>query len=190
MHILEFKTEYRGARPPVDWVLIGGDGESLERTKTWQRIKDLKPAETEGDPEVGSAAFEARFRWDKIEPAYQAWKKGEDIPTHGTPLAAWSGLNAEQAGHLKRLGIKTVEELRDATDSIFSALPFPNSRQLKELAARFLDSRSDSARDEEAVQMKERIAALEAALATATSGDEAVAQNEPRRPGRPRKEAA
>lgn len=184
MHILEFKTEYRPApQNPVDWVLLGGDGEALERTKTWQRIKDLIPAQTDGDPQVGSAAFEAQYRWDKIEPAYKAWKAGEEVPVDGTPLAVWPGVNAEQAAHLKRLGIHTVEAVRDATDAIFSALPFPNARQLKALAVKFLEGASQAEKDAENLRLMERIAALEAALPDAEP-------EQARRPGRPRKEAA
>jgi hypothetical protein len=26
-------------------------------------------------------------RWSIVEPAYKAWKKGEEVPENGTPLA-------------------------------------------------------------------------------------------------------
>lgn len=176
--IIGFKTEYVGDRA-TDWVEIAPTGESFERTHTWHRIKDLKPRDDVDDARQSSLSYRAaQARWDRIEPAYEAYKRGQDIPLDGTPLAAWAGVTPEQAALLRGMGIKTVEGVRDMGEGAVARLPFPNARKLPELAKAFLSSVSESAKDAEMAALKERLAAMEAAMG----------QPEKRGPGRPRKE--
>ena len=106
--------------------------------------------------------------WSAIEPAYEAWKKGFEIPTAGTPLAAWAGITADQANALRKLAIYTVEDLASLTDDKFPRVPMPNVRQVRDLARKYLESDGDTrtaerlnAQDGEIAVLKEQ---LEAAM--------------------------
>ena len=180
--IVGFKTEYKGDRP-TDWVEIAPSGESFERTHTWHRIADLKPRGDVDDARQSSLSYRAAVaRWSRISPAYEHFKSGQDIPLDGTPLAAWAGVSPEQAALLRTMGIKTVEGVRDMGEGATARLPFPNARKLPQLAGSFLSSVGEAAKDAELSEMRERMAALEAALADGAS--------EKRGPGRPRKQEA
>lgn len=177
--IVGFKTEYAGDRA-TDWVEIAPSGESFERTHTWHRVKDMKPRENVDESRQSSLSYRAaQARWERIAPAYEAFKRGQDIPLDGTPLAAWAGVSPEQAAMLRGMGIKTVEGVRDMNEGATARLPFPNARKLPELAKSFLSSVGEAAKDAELSEMRERMAALEAALAEG---------GEKRGPGRPRKQ--
>lgn len=176
-----FKTEYSGERA-IDWVEIAPSGEAFDRTKTWHRIKDIKPVDTRDEVRLNSMNYKiAVARWEQIRPKYEAWKRNEDIPLDGLPLAAWAGVSPEQAAHLRGMGLLTVESVRDMSESAISRLPFPNARQLPKLAGAFLSSRGEAAKDAELAEMRERMAIMEEMLAE---------RDEPakRGPGRPKKE--
>lgn len=175
--VIEFKTEYPASGDAMDWVLIAPRGEAMESVQTWHRVKDLKPKGTEG----GDIALVREMKWSAVGPLYDAWKQGNELPDEGTPLGAWSGVSADQAAHLKRMGITTVEHVRDMSESAVVKLPFPDARRLPKLAADFLSSRSAAEKDRELSDMRERMEAMEAML---------LEQKEPekRGPGRPKKQ--
>lgn len=180
--VLGFKTEYRGDRA-IDWVEIAPTGEAFERTHTWHRVKDLTPPENVDDTRANSMAYKIMLaRWNTIGPKYDAWKRKEELPMDGMPLAAWSGVSPEQAAHLRAMGIMTVEGVRDMSESAFTRLPFPNARQLPKLAAAFLSSQGEAEKDRQLAEMAERMAAMEEMLAEQMTGT-------PKRgPGRPKKQ--
>jgi hypothetical protein len=176
-----FKAEYQGDKV-TEWVEMAPSGEAFERTRTWHRIKDIRPPETVDHNRAEGMSYKVMVaRWAIIGPKYEAWKRNEDIPEDGMPLAAWSGVSPEQAAHLRAMGIKTVEGVRDMGEGVFTRLPFPNARQLPKLAAAFLASVGDAEKDRELNEMRERMAAMEEMLAEAGAAK--------RGPGRPKKEA-
>ncbi len=178
--VLGFKAEYRG-ETCVDWVEIAPSGEAFERTHTWHRVKDLMPPTRVDDTRADSAAYKLMLaRWQVVGPKYEAWKRNEALPDDGTPLAAWAGVSPEQAAHLRNMGIMTVENVRDMSESAFSRLPFPNARQLPKLAEAFLSSRGEAEKDAKIAEMQERMAIMEEMLA--------AQMPEKRGPGRPRKQ--
>lgn len=170
MHtVLEFETRYRTGKDPEDYVLLAPRGEGMERTQTWHRVKTLVP---DLDPEpvkANAPSYVAqKMRWDVVGPAYEAWKSGNELPEDGTALAAWGGVTAEQVKVLRRLGIKTVEAVRDIDDKSLSTLNWPDARKLPELAKSFLESTSSAEKDRELSEMRERMAAMEEMLESAT----------------------
>lgn len=178
--VIGFKTEYIGERA-IDWVEIAPSGEAFDRTRTWHRIKDVTPPQNVDDTRKDSMSYKiAVARWEKIRPKYDAYKQGQDIPDDGTPLAAWAGVSPEQAAHLKAMGIKTVEAVRDMGEGATARLPFPNARKLPQLAADFLSSKGEAEKDRLIADMQERMAIMEEMLA--------AGQPEKRGPGRPRKQ--
>lgn len=178
--VVDFKTEYRTGKPPVDWVLIAPSGADYERTQTWHRVEKVRPPEDWNDAKQASRTYQTMVeRWAVIGPAYEAWKKGMDIPETGTPLGAWSGVTADQAKFLKTLGVRTVEDVRDMNDSTISKLHFPNARKLPQLAAEYLSGADVAAKDAQIAEMRERMEAMEAMLA----------EDKPRRGRPPKKES-
>jgi hypothetical protein len=174
-----FKAEYN-ADKVTEWVEMAPSGEAFDKTRTWHRIKDIRPPDKTDRPD-GMSYKVMVARWDIIQPKYDAWKRNEDIPDDGTPLAAWSGVSAEMAAHLKTMGIRTVEGVRDMGEGVFTRLPFPNARQMPKLAGAFLSSIGDAEKDRELTDMRERMAAMEEMLAESGAVK--------RGPGRPKKEA-
>ena len=82
---------------------------------------------------------------------------------------------------LRRLGIKTVEDVANMSESTATKLPFPNARKLSGLAAEFLSGKSKADTEAELADMREKMLAMEEMLAEQMA--------EKRKPGRPRKEA-
>lgn len=180
--ICGFKTEYANGKA-VDWVELAPAGEAFERTHTWHRIKDVTPKQDVDETRKGSLShMAAEARWAAIQPKYEAYKAGTDMPEDGTPLAAWAGVTPEMAGYLRRMGIHTVEAVRDMSEATATKLPFPNARKLAGLAGDFLNSVTETQKDAEIADMRERMAAMEEMLAAQMA--------EKRGPGRPKKEAA
>ena len=164
---VEFKTTYKGERA-TDHVLLAPVGEGYDKSQTWHPIPHLRPKEgKDANPvQIG--------RWAEIEPAYEAWRKGEEIPEDGTALAAWAGVTKEQAAVFKSMGIRTVEAVAEMGDSTIDRLPFPNRRELKKTAKAFLEGRGAAALSDELVAAQERIAAMEAMLAEMTAPEKAA----------------
>lgn len=180
--VVKFWTEYRPSKDPIDWVEIAPEGPGYEKTRTSHRVERLRPYAASETEKSGLSYKAMEARWSIIGPAYEAWKAGNEIPDHGTPLAAWSGVSVEQAQALKAMGIVTVEAVRDAGDATLAKLHMPNARQLPKLAADFLSGADAAAKDAKIAEMEDRLAAMTELLEE---------QVKPKRgPGRPKKEDA
>lgn len=161
IRVLDFKTEYRTGKDPVDWVLVAPLGAEFEKTQTWQRVSKIKPPVTDDDNYKSSATYQDMERkWTIIGPAYEAWKSGMDIPEDGTPLSAWSGVTAEQAKFMRSVGIRTVEEVRDMGESTIEKLRFPNARKLPALAKSWLEGEQVAEKDAKILELEERMAVM------------------------------
>lgn len=155
----------------VDWAIYA-PGHSPLGTHTVERIKHLIPdPERHGDDLDGTKLAFMTARWEKIRPAYEAWKAGKEIPTSGTPLTAWPALNEEQVRIFRQVGIQSVEEIRDLAETQIGRVPLPNMRDMIKQAAVFLGNLDSSAaaerearKDEEISDLKERLVELEKLL--------------------------
>lgn len=144
IRVIEFKTEYTRDGRPVDWVLVAPI-HAIHTSQTWHRIRDIIPPESEvKNDRHGLKMTHMRAIWGMIEPAYTAWKSGQEMPETGTPLGAWPGLNPAQADVLKRSGIRTVEEVAHITDGQAEKIKLPDMRGLRRQAAAFLDARENA----------------------------------------------
>jgi hypothetical protein len=173
MKVVKFETKYEPAKEQgqglraVDWVELAPSGSAYEKTRTRMRVSDCMPPEhlrDLGDAQIQQLSdFEMRLalRWNIIGPAYAAWKRSEALPETGTPLAAWPGVTKAQADVLKKMGITTVEEVRDIDDQSLSVLNWPNARKLPEMAAAYLSGQDGAAKDAELAEMRERMLAME-----------------------------
>lgn len=182
MQVIDFKTTYRNDKA-TEWVLLAPRGETGQSTQTWHRVDKLRPPENPRDAQAESLSYQVmKERWDAIEPAYNAWKDGTEIPTNGIPLAAWSGVSQDQADLLKMRGIKTVEDVAQMSDSAIQQLPFPDARRLKETAKKYLDGRDATAANEKLQEAEDRIAAMEEMIAS-------MQADKPKRGRPPKKES-
>jgi len=182
MRIRQFETRYRTAKvgneyieQSQDWVLLAASPDETGnfRTESWHRVDKLRPPASISDNAETKQAMNAR--WEKIGPAYKAWKAGNEIPVDGTPLAAWPGLTKQQLEVLRHAQIRTIEELIDMGETAAS-LPIPGGRKLPELAADFMANKQKAAVMDELAAANARIAQMEEMLA-----------EKPKR-GRPKKE--
>ncbi len=188
--IIKFETEYRSGRDPVDKVLLAPGGAAFEKTRTWHRISDIRPPQNIDARLADSQHYGAMLdRWSVIEPAYEAWKKGQELPENGTPLAVWSGVTAAQADHLRKMAIYTVEDVTNMDDASLSQCKWPQARQMPKLAADFLSGADTASKDAKIAEMSERIAAMEEMLAEKANPAPAEDAKPKRGPGRPKKQA-
>lgn len=167
--IIKFKSEPRIGKPPVDWVLLAPPGESRQSTQTWHRTSKLVPPESPTEVEARSDSYLAmKARWERIGPAYEAWKAGQEIPETGIPLGAWSGVSQEQAEILKSFAVRTIEDVAELGDGLLQRIPISDIRRLKVIAGEYLEARPMTDMQEELAAAKERMAAMEEMLAEAT----------------------
>lgn len=175
-----------GQPQPIDMVELTHPG-MLSRATVVKTLKELSP-DPLADPENEVTAITLAL-WDVIEPAYRAWKMGQAVPEIGTPLASWPGLGAEQADVLRSFGIRTVEELRNATEAVLTRIPLPAIRALQKDAGIFLDALDGNAivnqlaqKDEQLKLQQEQIDQLRQAIADLMAADEKPAKGKKRVP--------
>jgi hypothetical protein len=205
LRILKFWTTYKASPTPedpdrlveVDWVAYGPVG-NLDKSITEEKISRLRMvpvANGDNNPAVAMA----RMRWEFIKPRYEAWKKGQEVPTDGTPLAAWNGLTTAQAEVLKGAGIRTLEEFVGLNDAATRGIRLPNLRALMGMAKQYLAASSTRSVAAELAQRDQKISEQtsiieemkkqldELASVVAKKIDDGVVP-EPKRRGRPPKE--
>ena len=99
-HIREFYTRFRNGKED-DYVVLVPRGEAADRVATPLRVKEIIP---KGDLSEDNPSHYALIkRWEVVGPAYEAWKKGQEVPEDGTPLAAWPGVSPEIAQRLRSM---------------------------------------------------------------------------------------
>lgn len=178
IRILGFKTDYKANGEGIDWVhFTSSDAMTESGTvthSTWERVEALRPPEVIENDDGGLKLGYMRRLWEQIEPAYEAWRSGNEVPEDGTPLAAWPGLNREQADALRGIHILTVEALAAVSDAILSRPVLPNMRELKRQAQMWLDARAGA-------DMAARVAELEAQNAALMEMVTEAAEAQPKR---------
>lgn len=180
----KFVTVYDKKRNRIDKVLLRPKGEGYDRTATWHRVKSLIPPEDPDQAVRSSQSYQAmRARWDIIGPAYDAWKKGTELPETGTPLAAWSAITPSMADALKRMGIYTVEEISEMSHETAAVLNFPDAIKLPKLALQFLENIPSAEMQEELESANERIAEMEKMIAELMSKEEEDSKPAPKKKG-------
>lgn len=184
LRIIAFETQYDAAGKATDWVHFTS-GDALSETgqvthSTWERVSKLMPPPFMPNDDGGEKMKAMRGQWSQIEPHYQAWKAGTEIPDDGTPLGAWPGVSSAQAEVLRKIGLNTVQKVATCPDAILTRPPLPNMRELRGQAALWLEGRGKADLERRLAELEEQNAAMV----------ELLAEREPekRGPGRPRKE--
>lgn len=178
LYIVEIETDHK---PGPDGTLIAVDRITFAKrgapnyTQHWE-VPRLKRE----DPTL----------WEHFRPVYEKWQKDNVITTDGHPLEAWPVITKGQIKVCKSLGLRSVEDVATATDSVREKFGM-GFLELRAQAKAFLAAKADSA-------TANRIADLEAKLASLISDNEqaratidALMAEKGKRPvGRPRKDAA
>lgn len=177
--VVKFSTEYR----------LNPDGSQREVDKVEWAPKGKAKYQTTVEY-VSHVEKDRSGKWEAIKPYYEAWKKGQEMPTEGTPLAAWAGILAHQADALRGAQIRTVEDVAGLTDAIMQRIGLPGLRELRATAQTFLKNRNSpmaainadmALKDEQIALLQQQMADLKELI---TNPQEAAAA--PRR-GRPPK---
>jgi hypothetical protein len=180
IRIIEFETVYPSPEMPIaketDYVSFSAVGNAKYQV-TRMRIVD--------------AQRDLTGLWDVIKPHFEAWKKGEELPEHGTPLAAWNGCTAAMAKTLKSFDVRTVEDIADLTESQVQKIGLGGLYAVRQAAKRWVEAQGTrdiaaalGEKDAQIEQMQEQLAALMEMVQVRTPADEPMK----RRPGRPRRE--
>lgn len=143
----------------------------------------------------GSKKAFLEHRWAQIKPAFDAWLNGQKMPEYGIPLVAWPALNEEQVKVFHALSIRSVEDVRDMTESTIAKVRLPNVRDLKKLAEQYIEglgaaqvAEREAARDAQIAGLEEKLAAAmalleeQAKLNAETHGGKRQAKPEPATP--------
>jgi hypothetical protein len=161
-------------------------------------------ARSSGDPELKPRPWKS-VQGDERQhflAQYEAWKRGEELPSEGMPLAAWVGMEKHLLEPLKRNAIRTVEDLAAMAQAVVQSIG-PGCLALQAKAQRFLeDSKGDglaalSAKNADLTQRlkaaNEKIDSLLARCKELEADRQSVmvtaVPEAPRRPGRPPKAA-
>ena len=145
----------------VDYVEYGPPGEADKKTTVARMERILKarvPIENSNNPA-------SKMDWEKakyIEPLYTAWKKGEELPAEGTPLAACNFLRVEDLDVLKRNAIRTVEDLANLLDANLSSIKLPQMREKRIQARRMLEAQDANKAGAQLEAQAQKIKELEA----------------------------
>ncbi len=146
----------------VDYVTYGPFG-GMDRSKVTEKVKRLMSVQQDGDSDNPSIQI-AQARKLIIEEKYLAWKEGREVPTNGTPLAAWNLLQPEDAEILRSHRVYTVEDVAALTDAMLQRIAVPNGRSMIEQAKLFLKSADTNRAAADMAEMKARMELLEAEL--------------------------
>lgn len=160
----DFKTNPNDAAQliPIDMIaygpLGGGDKTIVPATVSslLDRLQDI------GSAGNNIAVQMAHARADFIRPRYEAWKKGQEVPLNGTPLAAWNGVTLEEATILRTAGFKTVEDVAGMTEGHITSIKLPSLRQKKKQAEHFIASADQTRVAAQLAEKDEQVAALKA----------------------------
>ena len=151
--------------------------------------RDFVRVQTPGDTKTVIETI-ASDQYKNLYPkAWDAYSRGLEAVTDGTPITEWPSVTVSQARELQYINIRTVETLAEVSDANIQQMG-PGYMQLRQRAREYIDAAKGSAAAtatareneklrEEMSMMKEQIEALRAQLAADS--------DEKRGPGRPKK---
>lgn len=139
----KFYEEYKpGANPLVD--------------KPIEMVKWVK----RGSPGSGGVLAIEKVKkdplwWSVLQPFYDAWKKGQEVPVTGTPLSAWPGCSPADKERFNFLRLYTVEDVANMTDNDCDRFGI-GAREKKALAKAYLEAgnQQEAARELEALRQQ------------------------------------
>lgn len=103
--------------------------------------------------------------------AFEAWKKGEELPPEGTPIKTWPPLSPAQRKNILTAGILTVEDLAVANDEVRGLIGM-GGHAMQQMAAKWLGEAQNHGST--AVELKNAMILLEEMKATITNQAQAI----------------
>lgn len=98
---------------------------------------------------------------NQYKEAYAAWKKGEEIPLHGTPIKGWAVLSPAHQLNVVSADILTIEDLAQANDEAMKRIGL-GALELRDKAQAWLKSAgSQGIMTQEAAALKAKNRQLE-----------------------------
>lgn len=190
IRVLGFKTEYNKGKSR-DMVLYAPGG-AVQSTQTWAYIEHLRPpAEFENHRDQnGDKMFHMKAVWSVLEPKYNAWKAGQELPEYGTPIVSWPAVNEGQARELIRHGLKTVEDLASLSEGGLEKIRLPDVRKLRTAAKEYVSGKDRADMATRLTETEERLAAAMALLEELKPKDEEAKPKRGRPPKAKTEEAA
>lgn len=120
---------------------------------------------------------------------FEEWKKGNETPREGTPVAGWAMITKEQARRLRAFGMHTIEDLAEMPDTSLGGIGL-DGRYLRDLARNWINEAKDKGINAKKLADAEvKISDQTAQIDELRNRLRALEQDGVKRgPGRPRKE--
>lgn len=184
-----------------------GTDQHLGRITAW--VEDLRPeADFNGarprteDPHSAIGNMK-RVSWEAMLPHIEAFERNESVKVFGVPLNAWPDLDEARLGVFQQYGLRSVEELVNAPESVMIkiAASMPDCRRWQEKGDKHLKALATgatnaqlAARDGEIADLKakdaarqEEIEEMRAMMQQLLNAKIEETGDEPKRRGRPPK---
>lgn len=146
--VLDIETDHKpdgqGGLVPFDRIILGKKG-APNYQQLWDKDRLVKD-----DPALWEAV---------VRPIYEKWKATNTITTEGHPLEAWPALTKGQLKQAKNLGLRSVEDFANATDSIREKYGM-GFAELQKAARAFLANKADSESAARVTTLEEQIKAM------------------------------
>jgi len=131
---------------------------------------------------------EHKHRWPQV---YDAFKRGQEMATTGTPIEEWPILTVSQVAELKAINIFSVEDLASLSDTGLQKVGM-GARALQAKAKAFIDSAKNGAETQklasEMAKQAEEIAYLKSEIERISRVYERdIGKTVPNKPGRKKK---
>lgn len=149
--VLDIETDHKsdgeGGLVPFDRILLGKKG-APNYQQPWDVARLMKD-----DPAL----------WDHIKPIYDRWKATNTITTEGHPLESWPAITKGQLKQAKGLGLRSVEDFAEATDTIREKFGM-GFQELQKTARAFLANKAGSEASARVTTLEDQIKAMASQL--------------------------
>ena len=140
--------------------------------------------------QIEQASYKGAYPIDwvpRFKQAFEMWKKGEEVPPHGTPLKMWPQITPAELMMCKGANVLTVEDLAEANEQLLQRIGMIG-RVLKNKAEAWLKASTGGKVSEEIAALKEenrRLQEQNESLNEKMNRVLAQMGDEPKRRGRP-----
>lgn len=123
--------------------------------------------------------------WAHFGAAIDKWKQDQTLPVDGMPLEAWPAITKGQIKACKGIGLRSVEDIAKATDSIREKLGM-GSADLIAKAKKFVETREQSATANRVADLEKQVETLVQSLKEARETVDSLMAEKGQRPRKPK----
>lgn len=150
----------------------------------WVRWQKKGNPNHQGEGRVRNVKRHQSDVWEALIPAYEAWKKNEQMPVNGTPIGNWPPITKRLAEVMKTNGFLSVEDLSKANDADLGRIGM-GALALRDKAREFVALKVDTKSAGQIDTLKKQVEELTARLALMDAD-----KPDPKKRGRKPKEVA